>query len=95
LRAAVVVAGSRVHDDRNAQSQSLDGTQHLEAVHTGHFEIEDDAVDGVARQALERPAAALGNEGLIAAQALEVVGVLLRHGRDVVDDQDEGHDLTP
>src|SRR5207247_5765211 len=42
LRAAVVIARSRVHDDRHTQSQALDRAQYLEAIHAGHLEIEND-----------------------------------------------------
>ena len=45
LRAAVVIARSRVHDDRHTQSQALDRAQYLEAIHAGHLEIENDAID--------------------------------------------------
>src|SRR5216117_2986113 len=91
LRAAVVVTGSRVHNDRHTQPQALHRAQHLEAIHAGHLEIENDAVDRVARQALECRAAALGDERLVAAEALQVIRVLLGHGWHVVDDQDQSH----
>ncbi len=91
LRAAVVVARARVDDDRHPQPESLDGSQDLEAVHSRHLEIEYHAVDRVACQTLERGAAAFGDRCLVSAQPLQVVRVLLGHGRDVVDDQDDGH----
>src|SRR6266550_4531426 len=72
--------------------QALDRAQHLEPVHPRHFEIENDAVHRIARQALERRAAALRDECFVAAKALEVVGVLLGHSWDVIDDQDQCHE---
>src|SRR5947209_4347191 len=95
LRATVVVARPGVDDDRHPQPESPDGSQDLKAVHSRHFEIEYDAVDRVARQTLERGAAALGYRRLVTAQTLQVVRVLLGHGGDVVDDEDLGHVLTP
>src|SRR5436190_4287800 len=92
LSAAVVVARAGVDDDGHAQSQALDRAQHLEPVHPRHFEIENDAVHRIARQALERRAAALRDECFVAAEPLEVIGVLLGHGRNVIDDQDQCHE---
>src|SRR2546426_940385 len=91
LRTAVVVSGAGIHDDWNAQTQSFHGAQDLETIHAGHFQVEDDAVDGIACQALERRAAALRHKRFVSAQALEIVGVLLGHGRHVVDDEYKGH----
>src|SRR5436309_6177959 len=91
LRAAVVIARSRIHDHRHTQSQALDRAQHFEAIHAGHLEIENDAIDRVARQALECRAAALGDERLVAAQALQVVRVLLSHRGNVINKENDGH----
>ena len=93
LRAAVIVARSGIHDDRHAQSQPLDRAQHLEPVHPRHFEIENDAIHRITRQAFECRAAAFCDECFVAAQALEVVGVLLGHGRDVIDDEHYRHGI--
>ena len=91
LGAAVIVARSGIHDDRHAQPQPLDRSQHLEAVHSRHLEIEDDAVDRIACQTLEGGATALGHRRLVAAQALQVIRVLLGHCGDIVDDEDGSH----
>ena len=91
LHAAVVVTGPGINDDRNAEAKALDRTQHLETVHPRHLEIEYHAVDGVARETLERGPTAFRDEGFVAAQALQVIRVLLGHSRDIVHDQDKGH----
>jgi hypothetical protein len=90
-RAAVEAARAGVDDDRRLQAAALHLRQHLEAVHVRHLQVQDHAVHGLGLQGLDAGAAAVGLAHVEAAEALEVVGVLLAHGGDVVDDQDQGH----
>src|ERR1700694_6315994 len=76
---------------REERTEPLDGAQHLEAIHPRHLQVEDDAVHRVTRQALECGPAARRDERFVTAQTLQVIRVLLRHGRDVVDDERDGH----
>ena len=85
LDAAVVAAGAGVDDDRRVDAALLQPPQHLEAVGARHLEIEDDAVDRLAGQDVERLVAAGGDDRVVAADAFQVVGVLLGHRRHVVD----------
>ena len=62
--------------------------QDLEAVGARHLEIEDDAVDRLATQDVERLVAAGGDDRLVPADALQIVGVLLGHRRNVIDHED-------
>src|SRR5690606_31742566 len=89
--AAVEVARARVDDDRGVQPQLLHAAQHLEAVHARHLEVQDHAVQLLVAQRLQRLRAGRGDAHAPAAQPLEVVGVLLGHGRDVIDDEDACH----
>ena len=91
LDAAVVVPRTRVHDHRRAGLASRHAAQHLEAVHARHLEVEQHAVDRLALEHVERLAAAPGDQGLVAADALQVVRVLLRHGGHVVDHHYDRH----
>ena len=94
LDAAVVVAGPGVDDGGDAEASGAHRPQHLEPVHSRHLEIEDHTVHRLGLQGVERLPAAVGDERFVAAHALEIVGVLLCEGRDVVDDQDCGHALS-
>lgn len=87
LHAALVTTSARVNDHRRVDLALLQSPQHLETIDARHFEIEDDAVDRFAAQDVEPFAAAAGNGGLIAADAFQVVGILLGHCRGVVDDE--------
>ena len=62
LDAAVVAAGAGVDDDRCVDAALLQPPQHLEAVGARHLEIEDDAVDRLAREQVERLVAAAGDD---------------------------------
>ena len=62
LDAAVVAAGAGVDDDRRVDAALLQPPQHFEAVDARHLEIEDDAVDRLAGQDVERLVAAGGDE---------------------------------
>ena len=95
LRAAVVVARPGVDEHRHPEPTSLHGPQHFEAVHPRHFQVEDDAVHRFALQQIERRAARERDEHVVAAYALQVVRVLLRHGGYVVHDQDGAHHVSP
>ena len=95
LRAPIVVAGPGVHDHRDAQAASLHGAQHLEAVHPRHFEIEDDAVHGLALECIEGVLPAGRDQSIVPADPLQIVGVLLRHGGHVVDHEHGGHSPSP
>src|SRR5207244_2836634 len=95
LRAAVVVARPGVDEHRHPEPTSLHGPQHFEAVHPRHFQVEDDAVHRLALQQIERRAARERDEHVVAAYALQVVRVLLRHGGYVVHDQDGAHHVSP
>ena len=87
LDAAVVVAGAGVDDDRRVDAALLQPPQHLEAVDARHLEIEDDAVDRLAGEEVERLVAAGGDSRVIAADPFQVVGILLGHRRHVIDHQ--------
>src|SRR5207249_9700933 len=80
FRAAVVVARPGVDEHRHPEPTSLHGSQHFEAVHPRHFQVEDDAIHRLALQQIERRAARERDEHVVAAYALQVVRVLLRHG---------------
>src|SRR5881409_639949 len=95
LRATVVVARPGVDEHRHPEPTSLHGSQHFEAVHPRHFQVEDDAVHRFALQQIERRAARERDEHVVAAHALQVVRVLLRHGGYVVHDQDGAHHVSP
>src|SRR6058998_78863 len=95
LRAAVVVARPGIDEHRHPKPTSLHGSQHFEAVHPRHFQVEDDAVHRFALQQIERRAARERDEHVVAAYALQVVRVLLRHGGYVVHDQDGAHPVSP
>ena len=66
LDAAVVVAGAGVDDDRHLEAAALQGAQHLEAIHAGHLEVEDEAIDRLTLEEVERVTPAGGNERLVA-----------------------------
>ena len=87
LDAAVVAAGAGVDDDRRVDAALLQPPQDLEAVGARHLEIEDDAVDRLAGEDVERLVAAGGDDRVVAADAFQVVGVLLGHRRHVIDHQ--------
>ncbi len=87
LGAAVVVAGPCVHDDRDAQAEPLDGAQHLETVHPRHLEVQNHAVHRLGGERIERRPSCPGHECFVAAQPLQIVGVLLHHRGNVVNDQ--------
>jgi len=95
LDAAVVVARPRIDDHGNPEPATVHSAQHLEAVHPRHLEVEDHAVHRLALQEIEGLAATLGDERFVAAYPLQIVGILLRHGGDVVDDQYRGHVPSP
>ena len=95
LGAAVVVPRTRVHDHGRLQAAPRHGAQHFEAVHAGHFEVEDDAIHGLALQRVERRLPAVCDERFVATDALQVVRVLIGHGDHVVDDQNGVHAFTP
>ena len=61
----------------------------------GHLEVEDHAVHGRAGEQLEGLAPAGRGQHLVAADPLQVVGVLLRQAGDVVHDEDECHEAGP
>ena len=86
LDAAVVAAGTGVDDHGGGNAALLQQTEHLEAVRPRHFEVEDHAIDRLPLQNVERRVTAVRNDGLVSADALEVVAVLLGHRRNVVDD---------
>src|SRR2546422_251351 len=65
------------------------------AVHARHFEIEDDAVHGLALECLQGFPPAVRDQRVVRADPLQIVGVLLRHRGDVVDHQDGGHSPSP
>ena len=65
----------------------MKGLQNLETVDPRHLEIEDDAVDDFAGQQVQRFSAAGGNACFEASDALQIVGVLLGHGRNIIDDE--------
>src|SRR5262249_46781012 len=53
LDATIEIAGARVNDDRHAHFSFTHGAQHFEAIHTGHFKIEDYAIDRLAGEKVE------------------------------------------
>ena len=91
LDAALVVAGAGVDDDRRVDAALLQTTKHLEAVDARHLEVEDDAIDRLAAEDIERFVAAGRHDRAVAADAFQVVGILLGHRRDVIDHQDLRH----
>ena len=67
----------------------LDVPARLEAVHAGHHHVEQNDVDALARQHVERLLAAIGG------QHLEVLGLKpgfeqLHVGQNIIDDEDAG-----
>src|SRR5256886_8773801 len=84
-----------IYEHRHPEPTSLHGSQHFEAVHPRHFQVEDDAVHRFALQQIERRAARERDEHVVAAYALQIVRVLLRHGGYVVHDQDGAHHVSP
>src|SRR5439155_14935302 len=95
LGAAIVVARPGVHEHRHPEPAALHCPQHFKAVHPRHFQVEDDAVHRLALEQVERRATVVRDEGFVAAYALQVVRVLLRHGGYVVDDEDGAHLPSP
>ena len=87
LHTAVVTAGARVNDHRRVDAALLQAAQDLEPVDPWHLQIEDHAIDRFARQDIERLIAAGGNRSVVLADAFQVVGILLRHRRNIVDHQ--------
>src|SRR5207237_8195836 len=65
--------------------------RHGDAVGARHLEVDSPGVDRVALEEVEPLTPAPGDEGLVAADALQVIGVLLRHGGHVVDHHYDRH----
>src|SRR5688572_13695112 len=87
LDAAIVASSAGVDDDRRVDAALVQPPKDLEAVGSRHLEIEDDAVDRLAAEQVERLVAATGNRRLVLTDASQVVGVLLGHCRHVIDDE--------
>jgi hypothetical protein len=91
LGTAVVIAGARIDDHGCGRASVSKSLQHLEAIDARHLEIEDDAVDFLAGQHVQRFPTPGGDAGLEASNALQIVGVLFGHGRNVIDDENQCH----
>ena len=80
----------REHDDRSVDFLAAHLLAHLAAVDIGKHHVEDDAVGGLARNALQAFLPACGGRHLIALK-LENVLEPARHLRFVFDDKDFLH----
>src|SRR5690606_12954987 len=89
LYTAIEVTGSGIHDDRHIEAAFVHRAQYLEAVHAGHFEVEDHAIHVLLDERGDRFAATGSGARAVAAQPAQVVRVLLGHRGDVVYDQDQ------
>ena len=88
LNATFVTTGAGINNDRGVDAALLQAAQDLETIDPRHFEIEDEAINGLTGQKVERLVATRGNDGVVFADAFQIVGILLGHRRNVVDHQD-------
>src|SRR5690606_22531132 len=88
LHAPVEVARAGVDDDGHVETALTHRAQHLEAVHAGHLEVEDHAIDVFLDERSNRIASRVDRPGAVPADAPQVVGVLLGHRRHVIYNED-------